>query len=361
MSNPEIKVQSISLKHFTAFEKAKFDFSPNINVIIGENATGKSHLMKTLYTMLKVCENVHQRKTSSNLKRTQERLQLKLHDVFQVNNDKNLVRSMLGIAEVDLKYANKALNFQIGADGFFMQSEHLPNPSPSIYLPAQEFLSKNEGFIAAYENRELAYDETYYDLSLALNALPLRREKLADVQSLIAFMQKIIAGNNSKNNELIRQKNGRFYFDLPEGDLDIHLVADGYRKIGTLLYLLRNGSLTKDSILFWDEPEANLNPKLIIEVAKVLQILAAAGMQIFIATHDYLLSHELSLLAEYPSAQSVDIKFFSLYKPDRQKGIIVEEGQILADIEHNPILEEFAAQYDREGELFYKGNVNDTH
>lgn len=43
-----------------------------------------------------------------------------------------------------------------------------------IYL---EFLSKNEGFIAAYDNRELAYDETYYDLSLALNALPLRREK----------------------------------------------------------------------------------------------------------------------------------------------------------------------------------------
>jgi predicted ATPase len=110
---------------------------------------------------------------------------------------------------------------------------------------------------------------------------------------------------------------------LPEGDLDIHLVADGYRKIGTLLYLLRNGSLTKDSILFWDEPEANLNPKLIVEVAKVLQTLAATGMQIFIATHDYLLSHELSLLAEY---QSVDIKFFSLHKPDRQTGVIVEEG-----------------------------------
>jgi predicted ATPase len=343
--------QSLSLKQFTAFEEAKFDFSPSINVLIGENATGKSHVMKILYTMLKVCENAHQRQIS--YERSKERLHLKLHDVFQVNNDNKLVRSMVGMAEVYLAYASKAFNFKIGADGFLMRYEHLPNPSPSIYLPAQEFLSKNEGFIAAYDNRELAYDETYYDLSLALNALPLRREKLADVQSLIAFLRKIIAGENGEENEVVRQENGRFYFDLPEGDLDIHLVADGYRKIGTLLYLLRNGSLTKDSILFWDEPEANLNPKLIVEVAKVLQTLAATGMQIFIATHDYLLSHELSLLAEY---QSVDIKFFSLHKPDIQTGVIVEEGKILADIEHNPILEEFAAQYDREGELFYRGH-----
>jgi len=173
MSNP--KVQSLSLKKFTAFEKAKFDFSPNINVLIGENATGKSHVMKILYTMLKVCENAHQRKISYDLKRSEERLHLKLHDVFQVNNDNKLVRSMVGMAEVYLTYyASKAFNFKIGADGFLMRNEPLPNPSPSIYLPAQEFLSKNEGFIAAYENRELAYDETYYDLSLALNALPLR-------------------------------------------------------------------------------------------------------------------------------------------------------------------------------------------
>jgi recombinational DNA repair ATPase RecF len=56
MSNP--KIQSLSLKQFTAFEEAKFDFSPSINVLIGENATGKSHVMKILYTMLiSVCRH----------------------------------------------------------------------------------------------------------------------------------------------------------------------------------------------------------------------------------------------------------------------------------------------------------------
>jgi len=71
-------------------------------------------------------------------------------------------------------------------------------------------------------------------------------------------------------------------------------------------------------------------------------------MQIFIATHDYLLSYELSLLVEYPSDNPIDIKFFSLSKPDRQSAVIFEKGATLVDIEHNSILEEFAAHYDRE-------------
>ena len=120
------------------------------------------------------------------------------------------------------------------------------------------------------------------------------------------------------------------------------------------MYLLRNGSLTKDSILFWDEPEANLNPKLIIEVRKVLQALAKTGMQIFITTHDYLLGFELSLLAEYLSDNPNNIKFFSLYKPSIKSGVIVESGPTLAHIDHNSILQEFASHHDREGDLFYK-------
>ena len=63
---------------------------------------------------------------------------------------------------------------------------------------------------------------------------------------------------------------------------------------------------------------------------------------------------ELSLLAEYPSENPIALKFFSLHKPNEQSSVIVEEGQTLADIANNPILDEFAAHYDREVELFNK-------
>jgi hypothetical protein len=253
-----------------------------------------------------------------------------------------------------LDYAGTHFQVQMGADGIQSSLAHFPNPFPSIYLPAREFMSLFEGFIAAYQKCGCPYDETYYDLSIALNTLPLPNNQLADVQNAIELLQNAIVGENWDKPEIVKQENGRFYFDLPEGYLNVHLVADGYRKLGTLLYLLRNGSLTKDSILFWDEPETKLHPKLIAQIAKVLPILAEAGMQIFITTHDYLLGFELSLLTEYPPDEPVALKFFSLYKQERQLGVIFEEGRTLADIEQNSILEEFAAHHDREGDLLTK-------
>ncbi|GAB4416014.1 MAG: AAA family ATPase [Anaerolineae bacterium] len=353
------KVQRLSLENFTAFEKATFDFCPGINVLIGANATGKSHVMKVIYTLLKIPEIVYQRETTSQYK--VETIHSKLRGIFQ-STVNEVIRYGKLEAFVGLDYGDMNVGLTIEREyNFGLEGQALPeytpigsipNPFSLLYLPAQEFLSINEGFIAAYSKRELPYDETYYDLSIALNALPLRKDKLAEVQDGIMFLRKIIAGEQAEENEVVTQENGRFKFSLPEGELDVHLVAEGYRKIATLYYLLRNGSLTKDSILFWDEPEANLNPKLVVEVARVLQMLAKVGMQIFITTHDYLLSHELSLLAEYPSEAGVDIRFFALHKPDRKAGVLVETGETLAEIEHNPILEEFAAHYDRESALF---------
>jgi hypothetical protein len=104
--------------------------------------------------------------------------------------------------------------------------------------------------------------------------------------------------------------------------------------------------------LFWDEPEVNLNPQLIVKLVHIFKQLVSLGIQIFIATHDYLLSHELSLLAEYPFNEDIKINFFALHKPDISKGVQVETGKTLAEIANNPILEEFAAHYDREAECF---------
>jgi hypothetical protein len=314
--------------------------------------------MKIIYTLLKVCETA-QSKTVP-IHEAEDIADETLFEIFR-SDPGELVRYSQEEGGVNLNYGNEwfVLGINRAHNDVFVDygPDNLPYPDSPIYLPAQEFLSINEGFIAAYNKRELPYDETFYDLSLALNALPLRSDKLAEVEEIIVFLRQIIAGEQVNGTEIVMQENGRFKFSLPEGELDVHLVAEGYRKIATLLYLLKNGSLTKDSILFWDEPEANLNPKLVVDVVKVLRKLAAAGMQIFVATHDYLLSHELSLLAEYPSEESVDIKFFALHKPDRKAGVLIESGQTLAEIEHNPILAEFAAHYDRESNLFHKSQA----
>ena len=39
----------LSLERFTAFEKLRLDLSPGVNVFVGANGTGKTHLMKIAY------------------------------------------------------------------------------------------------------------------------------------------------------------------------------------------------------------------------------------------------------------------------------------------------------------------------
>ncbi len=354
MPEPSEKVQMLLLKQFTVFEEASFHFSRGINLLIGANGTGKSHMMKIIYTLLKVAESKPESDIPSKL-RGVFRLEHSTDHLISVRHDNPNPQNW-----IKLVYGNGSLQFSIRrrsdpriGDVIRYDDVNVPKPPPSLYLPAQEFLSINEGFISAYDRRELPYDETYYDLALALNALPLREEKLADVQEVITLLRNMLTDEQNAQKEVVTQQNGRFLFHLPEGELDVHLVAEGYRKIATLYHLLRNGSLTKDGILFWDEPEANLNPRLIVGVVRMLRSLAATGMQIFVATHDYLLSHELSLLAEYPSDPRVDIRFFALHRPDRLSGVLVESGETLAEMTHNPILEEFAAHYDRESSLFH--------
>ena len=214
----------------------------------------------------------------------------------------------------------------------------------SLYIPPNEFLSTSKGFIFAYNNRETSFDETYYDLSVALDAALLRGSHLAEIQEIIKPLESIIDGK-------VINEHGRFYIQFTSGEkIEIHLVSEGFRKIAELIYLINNGSLSPNSILFWDEPEANLNPKMMLLIVKMLKVLAAHGVQIFVATHDYLFSQELSLLVEYPS--DTNVRFFSFHKPNQQSNITIESGETLADIEHNPILSEYAAHYEREVKLF---------
>ena len=223
-----------------------------------------------------------------------------------------------------------------------LHQEARPKP---LFIPSREALSIYKGFIHAYENRELNFDETYYDLCKALSGSMLRGPQGEALNQLADPLEVLLGGK-------VRIDGDIFKVRLKSGDMEADLLSEGYRKIASLIYLIRNGSLSDRGVLFWDEPEANLNPRLIIKVRDMLKTLAQRGVQIFIATHDYLLSQELSLLAEYNRTDGVDLKFFSF--AHGENGVGCQVGGSLVDIDENPILEEFAAHYDREQGYFHE-------
>ena len=45
-------LRSLDIRNLTVFVEAHLRFSPRLNVIVGENGSGKSHLLKVVYAVL---------------------------------------------------------------------------------------------------------------------------------------------------------------------------------------------------------------------------------------------------------------------------------------------------------------------
>jgi hypothetical protein len=218
----------------------------------------------------------------------------------------------------------------------------------AVFVPAGEVLSIFPGFVAAYERLELSFDGTFRDLCVDLSASLLRSIAPPVLADLVTKLDDAVGGKTVLRGD-------RFYVAVSEDWLlEAPMLAEGLRKLATVAHLIRNGSLAQGSVLFWDEPETNMNPRLIPTVAHALLGLAAAGIQVFVATHDYLLTNELSLVAEYGTTEAIAAKprFYCLSHPGPREAVQVECGDTIADLRSNPILEEFAAHYDREQKLF---------
>lgn len=344
-----MKVTGISVQKFTAFEDIDVEFSPGLNVFIGANATGKSHLMKLMYSYLKAAELPPQSRALAPDDFKAD-LRKKLDGVFkpEEHQTRRLVRRVAKRSRADVTLrlgSQRCYSFSLSTLGNLKLDGGgltcAPTKTRSLFVPSRETLAMFEGFVASYQQRELSFDETYNDICIALSATPLRGKRQSAITKLIKPLERILGGP-------VRLKGNRFYLN----NLEAHLLAEGWRKIASLAHLINNGSLMRNSVLFWDEPEANLNPKLVTQVANILRELVKGGVQVFIATHDYLLSHELSLAVEYGTKPNVDTRFFAFSRASEADPVTIESGDTLADLEHNPILEEFVRHYERERGYF---------
>ncbi|MDO4574692.1 MAG: AAA family ATPase [Planctomycetia bacterium] len=144
-----------------------------------------------------------------------------------------------------------------------------------------------------------------------------------------------------------------FFLQNKQGKLEFTLLAEGFRKIGLLWLLLQNGSLLKGSVLFWDEPEANLNPKLMKTVVSVLLAMQKMGVQIFLATHNYTILKELDLQIN-ESYRKASLLYHSLYRNADTDAICVNSTKAFQDIDPNAIGDTFGDQLERDMKLAFE-------
>jgi ABC-type cobalamin/Fe3+-siderophores transport system ATPase subunit len=339
-------IKGLEIRGFTVFDVASFDFSPGINVLIGENASGKSHVLKLMYAALRST----QKKSATNADLERE-VGDRLTAAFKPADDKlrGLVRSGATGASVMLTTDQGELNVTLSEQGDTrVPLSTMKRAADVMFIPSREFLAAFESFIAAYERQELSFDETYYDLCIALaRGLPRLKAKAA-ADALRAKITSLPEGK-------ITLENGRFHVDMGDGKREAHLLAEGWRKIALLSRLVSNASIKEGTVLFWDEPEGGLNPKLVLDLVAALRDLSAAGVQIFAATHDYLLAHQLSLGVEHGHREP-PVRFFSQHRPTVNDAVAVEAADTLAEITHNPILRAYA-RHAEEGERLLSDEI----
>jgi len=342
-------VTRLTIKQLLSFSEVDFEFCSGVNVLIGENSTGKTQVLKLIYCILRAGELYRLKQPAEQGAKPPPYLTNKLNAVFRPDDEKTgrLIRRGAGRrnGSATLRWhRNEKMEIAVSTVGKVTRTLPKNAPPPSIFIPSREVLAMFPGFIAAYEGRELSFDETYYDLAKAMSAAPLRGPRGENASSLIKPLLSMLSGR-------IVLQSGRFHLASHDGNLEASLLSEGLRKLGTLAHLIANGALGRHTVLLWDEPEASLNPKAVTVVARLLLMLASQGVQVFIATHDFLLSQELSLAAEYKTKPIVPIRFFALAR-QRAGGVAVSAADTLPALEGNPILQEFAAHYDREQTLF---------
>jgi hypothetical protein len=306
-------IKSLRIKGFTLFHQAKLDFVPGINVVIGSNGTGKSHVLKLAYTAARWSHEMALRAAKQGRpdKATlQKELGGKLVRVFRPDQLGRLASRSQGRnrAEIEVTFTSSpkaAFKFSFATNSSTDVSLDTPPgeflEGGAVFFPTKEMLSMFPGFTALYDNVAIEIDETYADLCRAL-ALPLLKgPRFREIDRLLAPLEKILGG-------AIRNERGRFYLvQKGSGKFEISLVAEGFRKLGTVAYLLGNGTLSAQSVLFWDEPETNLNPAYMKEVARMIVSLAENGTQVILATHSLFMLRELSL-----AQTNVRRRFFAL-------------------------------------------------
>ncbi|MCP5277660.1 MAG: ATP-binding protein [Thiobacillus sp.] len=345
-------LRKLTLSNFSVFGEAQISWAAGLNVIVGENGTGKSQLMKLAYSLgwVSQAQGLATRQTKDELQR---RIADKIVGTCRPEYLGRMVSRKQGRnrCEVMVTFASPAkssFRFSFASNSRSeVKIEKMPEAylaAAPVFIPTREMLSIFPGFIAAYEARELEFEETYYDIARALNAAA-RKRRTAPVEAMIERIEKLLKGR-------IRLDAGRFYLlpDQPgQGRIEMPLIAEGMRKLAMLAYLLMNGALRDRGTLFWDEPETNLNPKLMVLVAEALVELAKQGYQVVIATHSLFLLRELSIQIA-KSQTPPDASFISL---DRQEDGTVTVNQTSTTEELDPLLmlDEDLRQSDRYLEL----------
>ncbi|MEW8441903.1 MAG: ATP-binding protein [Candidatus Thiodiazotropha taylori] len=380
-------IDQLSLKNFTAFNDLDIDFSSKINVILGENGTGKTHLLKAAYCL---CSGgiLHKSKPDISNNELESLLTAKLLRLFMPLDDKIGKMHRQGAtkqAHMSARFAqgqtivatffnnSKALAIQDRANYEQYQAE-------AVFIPTKEVLSLVKGMTDKNHDQktvEVIFDDGYIDLANALmksshedpeakiNLDPRLNTIIPELVNLTGGRYQWESGGfcfqagkyvEKASPKRTKAKAAQMYQDSTVTEFvattdhlySSGMTAEGFRKLGILHRLLSNGSISPGSSgpLFWDEPESNMNPKLMKLLVKIILELSRNGQQVILGTHDYVLLKWLDLLVD--KGKGDHVRYHSIYHDEKSNELKIDTTEDYSAISKSAISNTFAELYDED-------------
>lgn len=271
-------ISRVTVLDFGPFRHLEVLVDQGVNVLIGDNGTGKTWLLKLMYAAIKRDPWLGLDVDRATV------MAVRLKHLFLPAGRalgriiRHGARSGTGAVLVTVHPQDRAavvrvsLNHEVSADENTMCSD-------AVLIPAGDVLAIYEGFRPLYAERAIAVDATYADACAAVGLPALRNPGDARMK-LIAALEAALGGS-------MAFRGSQFHLKLHNGagEVEAHLMSEGHRKVGLLALLIANGSVGPGRTLLWDQPDASIGPRLLLVVAEVLRGLAELGAQIIVTTH----------------------------------------------------------------------------
>lgn len=335
-------LNSVTLENFGPIEALDWNNLGKINLIIGGNGSGKTFLLKAIYTALRTIETY---KRGDDKRTAAEILFDKLYWTFQPEKIGDLVTKGANAGlSCKIVLNDREFNYRFGKDTYkhIQQLEnHLePRQSNTIFLPAKEVLSLHHIILKSRDqDRIFGFDDTYADLVKALQ-IPMRAGKnIKEFSNARSELEEILKGKIEYDDSGSRWQ----FKNKTNQKFNIGATAEGVKKIAILDILLGNRSIDKDSILLIDEPQSALHPVAIAKLLDIFARLAERGIQVFFASHSYFVVKKLFLIAQ---GKAMSIPVLSA-----EDGQAWRSSDLLKGMPDNSIINESIRLYRQELEL----------
>ena len=309
-------IKEVIIKSFMSHTDLHFKDIPNLNVFVGKNDTGKTGILKLLYSVAKSLEIYSKKKKTHDSVSFKKELAEKLLSTFMPRNNAlgELVhKGSNGKLDVEMRFViqkhnyNQSINFSFGdktqnsiTHGIDTTILNLPEEKNvvalnSLFIPAKEVLTTLDDIRTIREQEYgRGFDDTYFDLVKALDVRTQSGNLLPELSQVNRTLEALFEGKI----EQTKEPKEAFIFKKGNQRFSMQQTAEGIKKIGILTTLINNRQLKTGTILFMDEPETALHPSAVRQLVERLVEMSKANIQIFIATHSYFVIKQLAICAK---------------------------------------------------------------